>query len=179
VFKANTPGAWLYPDAMDSDRLVGVAEQCPSGAITYVRRDGRPAERPPLVNVVRIRENGPYAVHADIDLSGHGRMTRATLCRCGASSNKPFCDDSHKTIGFMASGEPKTRLSEPPATRGGTLVITPQSNGPLTVSGSVEVCAGTGRTVDRVKSVRLCRCGGSRSKPFCDGTHAHIGFNAP
>jgi len=129
--------------------------------------------------VVRIRENGPYAVHANIELVGHGRITRATLCRCGASKNKPFCDDSHKAIGFVASGEPETRVSEPLALRGGTLRIIPQTNGPLAVSGSVEVCAGTGRTVDRLASARLCRCGGSRNKPFCDGTHARIGFKAP
>ena len=179
VFKANTPGTWIHPDAIDAERLVAVAEQCPSGAITYVRRDGRPAEPPPPVNVVRIRENGPYAVHADIELLGHGRITRATLCRCGASKNKPFCDDSHKAIVFVASGEPATRASEPLAVIGGTLRITPQTNGPLAVSGSVEVCAGTGRTVDRLASARLCRCGGSRNKPFCDGTHARIGFRAP
>jgi CDGSH-type Zn-finger protein/uncharacterized Fe-S cluster protein YjdI len=179
VFKANTPGTWINPDAIDAERLVAVAEQCPSGAITYVRRDGWPAEQPPPVNVVRIRENGPYAVHADIELLGHGRITRATLCRCGASKNKPFCDDSHKAIGFVASGEPETRASEPLAVRGGTLLITPQTNGPLAVSGPVEVCAGTGRTVDRLERARLCRCGGSRNKPFCDGTHARIGFTAP
>jgi CDGSH-type Zn-finger protein/uncharacterized Fe-S cluster protein YjdI len=179
VFKANTPGTWIHPDAIDAERLVAVAEQCPSGAIIYVRRDGRPAEQPPPANVVRIRENGPYAVHADIELLGHGRITRATLCRCGASKNKPFCDDSHKAIGFVASGEPETRASEPLAVSGGTLLITPQTNGPLAVSGPVEVCAGTGRTVDRLASARLCRCGGSRNKPFCDGTHARIGFTAP
>ena len=37
-------------------------------------RDGRPAEQPPPVNVVRIRKNGPYVVHAEIELLGHGRM---------------------------------------------------------------------------------------------------------
>src|SRR5262249_9259469 len=36
VFKANTPGTWIYPDTVDAERLIAVAEQCPSGAITYV-----------------------------------------------------------------------------------------------------------------------------------------------
>jgi CDGSH-type Zn-finger protein len=66
----------------------------------------------------------------------------------------------------------RTRASEPLAVRGGTLLIAPQTNGPLAVSGSMEVCAGTGRTVDRLRNARPCRCGGSRNKPFCDGTHA-------
>jgi hypothetical protein len=48
------------------------AEQYPSGAINYVRRDG---ERPTLVNEVRIRENGHYALHAAIELVAHGRFT--------------------------------------------------------------------------------------------------------
>jgi CDGSH-type Zn-finger protein len=40
------------------------------------------------------------------------------------------------------------------------------------------IVSGTGRTVDRVTAARLCRCGGSSRKPFCDGTHARIGFQA-
>jgi CDGSH-type Zn-finger protein/uncharacterized Fe-S cluster protein YjdI len=178
VFKANTPGTWIYPDTMDAERLVAVAENCPSGAITYTRRDGRMAEPAPPVNVVRLRENGPYALYAEIALAGHAAMTRATLCRCGASKNKPFCDGSHNQAAFAASGEPATRTSEPLAVRSGPLTVTPQRNGPLVVSGPLEICAGTGRTVDRVTSARLCRCGGSSNKPFCDGTHARIGFVA-
>ncbi len=178
VFKANTPGTWIYPDTMDAERLVAVAENCPSGAITYKRMDGRPDEAPPPVNVLRIRENGPYAVHAEINLAGHGALTRATLCRCGASRNKPFCDGSHHDVGFAATGEPDTRPSEPLAPRDGRLTITPQPNGPLAVAGSLEICSGTGRTVDRITSARLCRCGGSSNKPFCDGTHVRIGFRS-
>ncbi len=177
VFKANTPGEWLYPDTMDAERLAAVAELCPSGAITYERHDGRPDEAPPPVNLLRLRENGPYAIHAAIDLAGVA-MTRATLCRCGASKNKPFCDGSHAAIAFVASGEPPTRASEPLATRDGALVVMPTKDGPLSISGSLEICSGTGRTIDRVASARLCRCGGSSSKPFCDGTHARIGFRS-
>ncbi|MFM9974738.1 MAG: ferritin-like domain-containing protein, partial [Beijerinckiaceae bacterium] len=68
VFKANTPGTWIFPDTMDADELVAVAENCPSGAISYVRHDGRAGEMPPPVNVARVRENGPYAIHAEIAL---------------------------------------------------------------------------------------------------------------
>lgn len=178
VFKANTPGEWIFPDTLDADHLAAVAENCPSGAITYQRHDGRKGESPAPVNLVTLRENGPYAVRAAIDLAGHGAMTRATLCRCGASKNKPFCDGSHKEAGFIATGEPETRPSDPLSSRNGPLVIEPQHNGPLSVTGALEICAGTGRTVDRVTSARLCRCGGSANKPFCDGTHARIGFTS-
>jgi CDGSH-type Zn-finger protein/uncharacterized Fe-S cluster protein YjdI len=178
VFLANVKGPWLHPEAVRVEELVAVAESCPSGAVTYERTDGGPQETPPGVNVLRIRENGPLAFHAAIELEGRGSMLRATLCRCGASRNKPFCDGSHVQASFAATGEPPTQPSDPLRQRSGTLQISPTPNGPLRVSGNLEVCSGTGRTVTRVMATRLCRCGGSAKKPFCDGTHARIGFRA-
>jgi CDGSH-type Zn-finger protein/uncharacterized Fe-S cluster protein YjdI len=180
VFKANTPGDWIFPDAMDTESVVRVAYECPSGAIRFARKDGGLEEQPPPVNTARIRENGPYAFRAPMTLAGLdiGVGFRATLCRCGASKNKPFCDGSHTALGFKASGEPDTRKSEPLAVRDGPLTIDPEKNGPLRVSGNLEIISGTGRTVDRVVKARLCRCGGSRTKPFCDNTHLKIGFTA-
>ena len=58
VFKANTPGDWISPDAMSVASLVAVAENCPSGAIRYERRDGGPPESAPPVNTLHVRENG-------------------------------------------------------------------------------------------------------------------------
>ena len=179
VFKANTPGAWIFPDNMLTEALVAVAQNCPSGAIQYDRKDGGAAEAPPPVNTLNLRENGPYAVHGAIVLDGAPAGSRATLCRCGASRRKPYCDGSHVAAGFQASGEPATRPSEPLAVRDGTLTVAPSPNGPLHVAGSLEMCSGTGRTIDRVTEVWLCRCGGSASKPYCDGSHARIGFQAP
>lgn len=49
----------------------------------------------------RIRENGPYAVAADVSM-GDSTFTRATLCRCVGSSTRPFCDGSHARIGFKS-----------------------------------------------------------------------------
>ena len=178
VFLANVSGPWLHPERVTVEACVAIAHACPSGAITYERHDGGPQEAPPRVNVLNLRENGPYAVHAAIDLAGHGTFFRATLCRCGKSANKPFCDNSHREAGFSASGEPATIDSEPLETRDGPLHIKPLTDGPLQVTGSLEICAGTGRTVARVENTRLCRCGGSANKPFCDGTHARIGFRS-
>jgi CDGSH-type Zn-finger protein/uncharacterized Fe-S cluster protein YjdI len=178
VFKANTPGEWIFPDAMETEAVVRIAWACPSGAIQYSRHDGGPQEAPPPVNVAYIRENGPLAIRAPIAVAGVDIGFRATLCRCGASKNKPFCDGSHNTIGFKATGEPDTRPSEPLTVRDGPLQIEPQRNGPLQVMGNLEICSGTGRTVDRIGRARLCRCGGSRNKPFCDNTHLKIGFQA-
>lgn len=178
VFLANTPGEWIFPDRMPLEALVEVAHACPSGAIRYERHDGGPAETPPPVNVVRVRENGPLAFHGALDLEGHEPMMRATLCRCGASKNKPFCDGSHGAAAFVASGEPITQPTDPLPVRDGALRMRPQKNGPITVRGNLEVCAGTGRTIKRGTSFAFCRCGGSKNKPFCDGTHASNGFTA-
>lgn len=178
VFKANTPGTWIFPDAMRTEELVSVAHSCPSGAITYSRSDGGPPETSPLVNTLKIRENGPYAIHASVKIEKSGQINRVTLCRCGASKNKPYCDGSHKAAGFAATGEPASRDSQSLTIRDGNLEIVPARNGPLSVSGNLEICSGTGRTVDRVSAVKLCRCGASESKPFCDGSHARVGFEA-
>ena len=178
VFLANVQGPWIHPDAMEVERLVEIAHVCPSGAIRYRRKDGKPDESAPLVNLITIRENGPYAVRADMQLNGQRGMFRATLCRCGASKNKPFCDGSHNEVQFAASGEPASGKTDMLATRDGVLAIEPETDGPLRVRGNLEIISGTGRVVTRVTQARLCRCGGSGSKPFCDGTHARIGFRS-
>lgn len=179
VFKANTPGEWIFPDAATPERIAIVARQCPSGAITYDRKDGAPGEERPHVNTARIRENGPYALNAPMTVDGAEIGLRATLCRCGLSKRKPFCDGSHVEGRFEAGGEPATRESEPLAERAGPLVIRLVANGPLEVTGNLEILSGTGRTVDRVTCARLCRCGRSNTKPFCDYSHEAGGFEAP
>ncbi|MDP9045516.1 MAG: CDGSH iron-sulfur domain-containing protein [Pseudomonadota bacterium] len=178
TFLANVQGPWLHPDRTPVARLVEVAHACPSGAVTYRRKDGQPDEAAPEVNLVHLRENGPYAVHAPLLLAGEPTGLRATLCRCGASANKPFCDGSHVVAGFTASGEPATVDLNPLQARDGPLQVDPQRNGPLRVTGNLEVCSGTGRVVRRVTQARLCRCGQSRTKPFCDNSHRAAGFVA-
>lgn len=178
VFLANVQGPWLHPDTMDAERLVGVAEVCPSGAIRYSRKDGRPNETAPPVNLAAIREGGPYAVRGELLLDGKPAGFRATLCRCGASKNKPFCDGSHHDIGFDATGEPPSGRTDMLAIRNGPLAIDPLPDGPLQVRGNLEITAGTGRIVARVESARLCRCGQSGNKPFCDGSHVKVGFRS-
>ncbi len=178
VFKANTPGEWIYPDEATVQRVAIVANNCPSGAITYQAVDANRNEQPPLVNLVRVRENGPLAFHATLEVSGRADGFRATLCRCGQSKNKPYCDGSHVESRFEATGEPTTAPSEPLPVRNGPLAVTPTRNGPLEVSGNLELVSGTGRTIARLNKTWLCRCGGSKKKPYCDGSHRTIGFTA-
>jgi CDGSH-type Zn-finger protein/uncharacterized Fe-S cluster protein YjdI len=178
VFLANVKGPWIKPDALDVERLAEIAHVCPSGAIRYRRKDGRPDEPVPLVNLITVREDGPYAIRADIRLDGAPAHYRATLCRCGASKNKPFCDGSHHDAGFHATGEPPSGKTDMLAVRDGALGVDPQLDGPLQLRGNMEIVSGTGRVVARTINATLCRCGGSANKPFCDGTHARIGFRS-
>lgn len=178
VFIANAPGTWIAPDAANTDDFAATIVSCPSGALAYERHDGGMAESAPPVNVVRVRENGPLEFHAALDVAAVTEHFRATLCRCGLSGNKPYCDGSHVAARFQASGEPATQESMPLEVRDGPLKVTPSPNGPLLVQGNVEICSGTGRTVTRTERTALFRCGASGKKPFCDGSHQRIGFSA-
>ena len=178
VFRANVQGPWIHPDSAEPEALAALAHSCPSGAITYERLDGGPQESAPKVNTARIRENGPIALHGDVRIAGQAPATRVTLCRCGASKNKPYCDGSHTAAGFVATGEPATIDSPALDVRDGPLEVKPGKNGPVQITGNLEVLSGTGRTVQRTQKCWLCRCGSSANKPFCDGTHNRIGFES-
>jgi CDGSH-type Zn-finger protein/uncharacterized Fe-S cluster protein YjdI len=178
VFVPNAPGEWIHPDDASPEAVTEAAHNCPSGAITYERLDSDPQEKAPKVNVVRIRENGPLAFHADLRIAGQMMGYRATLCRCGASKNKPLCDGSHVGAGFRASGEPPSQESTALTQRDGTVVVKLAKNGPLLIEGSIEVVTGTGRTILRTQTTALCRCGASANKPYCDGSHNRVGFVA-
>src|SRR4030095_3494358 len=125
VFLANVQGPWIHPDAMPVERLVEIAHACPSGAIRYHRVDGASDETAPPVNLAGVRERGPYAFRGQLQIDGESCGFRATLCRCGASKNKPFCDGSHNQIGFDSSGQPARRETEILPARDGGSAIAP------------------------------------------------------
>jgi len=176
VFVPNVEGEWIHPDAAPPEAIAHIAMSCPSGAIRYEFVDGHAAETAPVVNTVRLRENGPLAFDAALTIAGAADGFRATLCRCGASARKPWCDGSHAESGFHATGEAAIQKSEALAARDGPLTIDPQKDGPLKVSGNLEIVSGTGHTLNRVIETFLCRCGHSKNKPYCDGSHRKVGF---
>jgi len=180
VYVPNVQGEWIHPDAASAAEVMHTALNCPSGAIRVARNDGsETSDRPPVVNTVRIRENGPLAIEAELSIKGAPQASpRATLCRCGQSKNKPFCDGAHAAAGFAASGEPAAKEFSPLETRNGPVDVQPLPDGPLKVSGNMEVVSGTGRTVNKAKTLFLCRCGQSKSKPYCDNSHKAAGFQA-
>jgi CDGSH-type Zn-finger protein/uncharacterized Fe-S cluster protein YjdI len=119
VYKANVQGPWIDPDGASPEELMMTAINCPSGAIRVRRTDGGPQEPKPKVNTITIRENGPLAVYAEIELNGAPIGYRATLCRCGESKNKPYCDGSHAAAHFTSTGELPANESQPLGKRDG------------------------------------------------------------
>lgn len=87
--------------------VIGMIEHCPSGALTY-EVDGEAAE-PPLPLAISVIDDGPLWLTGGVpvalaDGTELETRNRVTLCRCGASSNKPLCDGSHAEAGFTDHG---------------------------------------------------------------------------
>jgi CDGSH-type Zn-finger protein len=106
VFNPNAR-PWINPDAAKIEEIINTIRKCPSGALSYSidgveYRDQN--DRKPMVTVCK---DGPYLIAGGIDLLGDNiqfaegsSKEHYTLCRCGASNNKPFCDGMHRTISF-------------------------------------------------------------------------------
>lgn len=171
---------WVDPDAADADRVVQIVASCPSGALDSVRTDGGADERPDARNTIGVAADGPLHARGELDIAGapedmRGVRMRATLCRCGYSANKPFCDNAHREHGFSDPGvvaDEGTALGA----EGGPLRIDPRLNGPLLVQGNLTLVDGSGTERWRGTKAALCRCGHSANKPFCDGSHKAAGF---
>jgi len=174
---------WVQPDAGLADSIVETILHCPSGALHYERKDGGEVEPIPDHNTILLTMNGPSYLRGDFTIvNGAGELvvndTRAALCRCGGSANKPFCDNTHRKNGFIAPNtvaEPQT-ITE--ILDSGKLHIETTTNGPLHITGNFTVLNGNGKPIYQGTDETFCRCGGSANKPFCDGTHEKIGFVA-
>ena len=95
---------WIDPDGAGIDAIIETVRKCPSGALSYAIDgiEAQPAERSPGITVTK---DGPYAVVGNVALTGQAADDLSasecyTLCRCGGSKNKPFCDGTHWSIGF-------------------------------------------------------------------------------
>ena len=173
---------WCQPDRVSRERVIEVVRRCPSGALTFIDNSGDLQEQPAQSNTVQVTYNGPLFVQGDLDIEGAsddmpGVRFRAALCRCGQSKIKPFCDNSHAGAGFSdygavgESGEPLQQV-------GGKLEVSAAKDGPLMLSGNLTIIAGSGRVAWQGTQAALCRCGASRNKPFCDGSHKAAGFKS-
>lgn len=137
-----------------------------------------------------IAPHGPYVVNGPGSLTilfarsrldvTPGALTDVTadgasrLCRCGHSRRKPACDDACAAVGFTATpgGEQPPIVVEagvPPR-------LAFIENGPMMVAG-ITIEHEDGAVTDLTGGeLAMCRCGASRSKPWCDFSHLDIGF---
>ena len=173
---------WCDPNLADRADTKTVVARCPTGALAVHDKEGLLIEAAPSENTVTVSNDGPLYVSGDLDVDGaaddmHSVSRRVALCRCGASKNKPFCDNSHREIGFDDAGAVGD-VGLPEIEAGGPLQIKRIPDGPIEVSGNFSIRAGSGRKAWSGRKAYLCRCGQSANKPFCDGAHKDAGFKA-
>ena len=173
---------WCQPDLVSTDETMDVVSRCPSGALSYKMKDGSASEKPAAENTVQVVYNGPLYVQGDLDIEDAaddmpGIKRRVALCRCGLSNNKPYCDNSHaggKFTDYGAVGEQGDGFKQ----AGSKLNITALKDGPILLTGNFTIIAASGRSAWRGNETALCRCGQSKNKPFCDGSHKKAGFKS-
>ena len=176
---------WIQAGNGTISEIMAVVDKCPSGALHFSPTDKGSRKNPPSLNTVTVVKDGPLYVRGNIRVENRvGEVllqdTRMALCRCGASANKPFCDNSHKKVLFGDSGQlPEKELKTTGAFEEGdvlTVVVNPNGSlrlsGPFTITGTAEADSRYGEVTS------LCRCGASAQKPFCDAAHKINGFVA-
>ncbi len=173
---------WCQPDLSSDEEIRDVLLRCPSGALTAKFADGSGVEPDVEENQLAVTQNGPLYFSGALNIEGAtdasaGTRYRAALCRCGASKNKPYCDNSHIKSGFADSGA-VGETGPGHSLVSGELNIKPLENGPLLVNGNLTIYASSGRQAWQGEKVAFCRCGESKNKPFCDGSHRQAGFRS-
>ena len=138
-------------------------------------REQRGTKRVPkrldLPNELLVTNGGPLKMTGNITLIAEdGSVTHAnhlSLCRCGASKNKPICDDQHLEIEFFDNGTVQRVSDWMPVNRPQTITVTCVENGPLKFRGYLRIYNKKGQECITMSGA-LCRCGKSSNKPFCD-----------
>ena len=98
---------WIKLEEADREAIMRQVEKCPSGALSFtVEKEGSIQNQQGNVVQVIALANGPLQVNSNCEIvRANGEKVikeqKSFFCRCGASSNKPFCDGSHKKIGFQ------------------------------------------------------------------------------
>lgn len=99
---------WVKPEGSTTQQIMDQIDKCPSGALSY-RMNNTPQEEEKTVTtetIVEVSANGPLLVYGNISIKdAAGNETKrnkvTALCRCGASSNKPYCDGTHRKNNFQ------------------------------------------------------------------------------
>jgi len=98
---------WIQVDSGDNESIQKTINACPSGALGYLTASGERDEHVPVNDSLKaeIWRNGPLTLSGEMEVKLANGETldqhkRLTICRCGASSNKPYCDGTHHKIKF-------------------------------------------------------------------------------
>lgn len=97
---------WIKPEGASSEEIISRINNCPSGALTYYRNDQKEVtSEVKAEQIIEVAENGPLLVYGNIVVKDKdGNQTQknkvTAFCRCGQSSNKPYCDGTHVKSGF-------------------------------------------------------------------------------
>jgi uncharacterized Fe-S cluster protein YjdI len=99
---------WIKPDGAITEKIIEQVRKCPSGALSYFlnNEEGKEivAEAAEMLHV-EIAANGPILIKTECiikhsDGSEESKTGTTALCRCGQSSNKPYCDGTHRKVSF-------------------------------------------------------------------------------
>lgn len=173
---------WIKPEMAGAGAVADVIEKCPTGALHYEMKKSDREEKPPSKNRIQLTKDGPVYFFGDIEVQDHEgntvlEDTRFALCRCGASGNKPACDNSHLKMEWKAGTGANTEKMPPVNGESHEkLLIKLMKNGPAILEGTYTMESSEIGEHTSDKGVALCRCGESSTKPFCDGTHKEVGF---
>jgi uncharacterized Fe-S cluster protein YjdI len=104
---------WIKMDGDATEKIIEQVRKCPSGALSYylnaeavadTTKDKVVAESASIMKI-QVTPNGPYLIKTEcliVHSDGREEIKTGTvaLCRCGASGNKPYCDGTHRKVGF-------------------------------------------------------------------------------
>lgn len=99
---------WIKIEAATNEAIINQVKVCPSGALSYYLNNEKEAtleKSNEEIIKIDVRENGPLVVHGNCSVTltnGNVELREriTTFCRCGMSSNKPFCDGAHRGAAF-------------------------------------------------------------------------------
>lgn len=102
-----TERPWIKPEGAPTQAIIEQVKKCPSGALSYYLNAEMDQESIEVdaETIIEVAPNGPLLVYGNVKVKdANGNETAknkvTAFCRCGQSSNKPYCDGTHRKINF-------------------------------------------------------------------------------
>lgn len=96
---------WVNAQGGTTEDIINQVDKCPSGALSYFKNGEPEQEVIEAETIVEVAANGPLLVYGNLKIKDHQgnevmRNKVTAFCRCGQSANKPYCDGTHRKVGF-------------------------------------------------------------------------------